>query len=205
MEKTPCIKINEKTWNKIIPYLKEWGYTPNVGAGCYINVYNLLILDSNNTFGIYDNIHTAARYDKELITNVEEFLEKAAKLKGFTYKKNMKKEFTKNDLQLGMVVEYRKGEKRIVLEFNSQFYLSGDTEFGELSSFNDDLSNKFYKSLDIIKVYKITKPSSLSHLMNNENNSDLELIWERDETKEYTMQEIANKLGIPVEQLRIKK
>ena len=101
----------------------------------------------------------------------------------------MQKEFTKADLKDGMVVEERRGVRGIVLR-NRILYEYG---WGWLGSWKEDLTCDFNDSLDIIKVYKIKMEYAfkLSNILNIEN---LELIWERTETKRMTAEEMRKKL-----------
>lgn len=108
------------------------------------------------------------------------------------------KNFSKEDLKPGMVVEYKSGERRLVVEINGELSLISNGMFAELNTFNNDLTHD-RTNINIVAVYK-TKPSSLSTMLET-----TDLIWKRPEEVTLTMQEIANKFGIPVEQLKIVK
>lgn len=118
--------------------------------------------------------------------------------------KNMK-EFTKKDLKTGMIVELKDQERYLVL---------GDTLVGIdnqslLSYYNEDLTLKCnnidsIKRCTICKVYKKYDGHWGGGFKEGLHN-DVILIWERPKVVELSMEEIANKLGIPVNQLRIKK
>ena len=101
----------------------------------------------------------------------------------------MQKEFTKADLKEGMVVEERRGVMGFVLR-NRILY---EYDWAWLDSWKEDLTCDFNDSLDIIKVYKIKIEYAfkLSNILNIEN---LELIWERTETKHMTAKEMQQKL-----------
>ena len=208
MDKIPCIKCTLKLWEYIKPYLKKWNYhTFYVSEWNWLR-YPILILNNAGYLGTCNNWNDAALsvHNRELVTNVEQFLERAAKLKGFTYKRKDMKEFTRADLKPGMVVEYRNGARRLVVSINGFLHLySTDTYVTHIvNAYNDNLTYIFNNNKqDIVKVYEIVKLSSLSCMLTSID--CLKLIWERNEPVEYTMQEIADKLGIPVEQLRIKK
>lgn len=76
--------------------------------------------------------------DTDEIKNTEEF--------------QMVKDFTKSDLKDGMIVEYRTGERRIVLGE----YLRGLDGYCELCAFSHDLKNiDSDRDIDIVKVYPI--------------------------------------------------
>lgn len=110
--------------------------------------------------------------------------------------------FTKSDLKPGMVVEYRNGDRRIILETEKELILSGNYGCSVLSSYSQNLlkigSNL---NLDIVKVYFIKDSKSLESILNL---SNLKLIWERKETVELTLQQIADKFNVPVENIKIK-
>ena len=106
------------------------------------------------------------------------------------------KEFTKSDLKNRMVVEYRNGKRRMVVDD----VLVGNTQYGELKEYNDDLSwnggynGTFASVLDIVKVY--------SEINVFEGKDDIVKlgtpIWERHEVKEVTMAEVEEKFGCKV-------
>ena len=88
-----------------------------------------------------------------------------------------------------------------------------------LQTFKDDLTNAFNKDLDIMKVRRFCPPNNtgvlvvtgLHYFMNQmlapgpDLNKYMRIIWEREETKEVTMDEIAKKFGVSVKNLKIKK
>lgn len=98
----------------------------------------------------------------------------------------MQKEFTKADLKDGMIVEYRKGYRRLVING----YLIGKDSNYKLDNYHSDLKCS-YSDLDIMKVFKVRRIVILNELFDTEN---LELIWERDETKRMTTEEMRHKL-----------
>ena len=106
----------------------------------------------------------------------------------------------KSDLKPGMVVEYASGEKRLVVTINNELYLISRASFADVKSFNDDLTCSNNPDINIVKIYLPREAASLSALFECKN-----CIWERPKETVLTMQEIADKFGIPVEQIRIKK
>lgn len=98
----------------------------------------------------------------------------------------MQKEFKKADLKSGMVVEYRDGDRRLVIDK----YLSGKDYHYELSAYNENLKNE-YPKLTIMKVFKICRRAILGDILDDDN---LELIWERKEPKKMTNEEMRKKL-----------
>lgn len=106
----------------------------------------------------------------------------------------------KSDLKPGMVVEYANGEKRLVVTINAELYLISRASFADVKSFKEDLTCDSNSDINIVKVYQPREAASLSTLFECKN-----CIWERPKETVLTMQEIADKFGIPVGQLRIKK
>ena len=106
----------------------------------------------------------------------------------------------KSDLRPGMVVEYANSEKRLVVTINAELYLISRASFAEVKSFNEDLTCNSDPKISIAKVYQPKEAASLSTLLQCNN-----CIWVRPKETVLTMQEIADKFGIPVEQLKIKK
>lgn len=100
----------------------------------------------------------------------------------------MRKEFTKADLKDGMVVEYRNGERRIVIDN----MLIGKSGFSTLNKFSENLKeNEQAEAIDIMKIYIILKARRFESVLNDNN---LELIWDREETKRMTVEEMRQKL-----------
>lgn len=106
----------------------------------------------------------------------------------------------KSDLKPGMVIEYANGDRRLVVTINNELYLISSHMFIAVKSFSDDLKCDTNPDRNIVKVYQPKEASSLNSLLNCNN-----CIWVRPKETVLTMQEIADKFGIPVEQLRIKK
>jgi hypothetical protein len=90
-------------------------------------------------------------------------------------------EFTKSDLKDGMVVQYRNGERALVLAGN----FVGKFGFMKISSYNDDLimpevRTSLTRDYDICKVYmpRSDEACSLDHIFDIHR---LDLIWKRKE------------------------
>ena len=102
----------------------------------------------------------------------------------------MQKEFTKADLEDGMVVEYRckdYGKRMVVGNM-----LIGEDGSHRLEAYENDLTQGYAESqLSIIRVYKIKNERNFKHIMDDDN---LELIWERKERKKMTVEEMREKL-----------
>lgn len=100
----------------------------------------------------------------------------------------MQKKFTKSDLKDGMVVEYNDNSfgKRLVIGG----FLIGEDGYDDLVNYNENLKN-VVSDLEIVRVYKIKCMGEISSIMKDYN---LELIWERTETKKMTIEEMRQKL-----------
>ena len=101
----------------------------------------------------------------------------------------MQKKFTKSDLKDGMVVEQRDGDMYLVLAG----MVVGKGEYNSIVGYTDGLKWAGYKGGDIVKVYRIT-PGSLGCIEDVFIKSNLELIWERKESKKMTIEEMRQKL-----------
>lgn len=112
--------------------------------------------------------------------------------------------FTLDDLKIGQVVQNRYGDLYIVAGDENNKYFMGDSicfcdEIREI--FDKNLKNKASSDDDITKVYKIIRPFCLSTLSSSlmyEKEKYLELIWERKEPREMTVEEISVVLGYEV-------
>ena len=98
----------------------------------------------------------------------------------------MDKEFTKADLEDGMVVEQRDGNMYLVLAGTAV----GKGEHNSIVGYTDGLKWAGYKGGDVVKVYRIT-PGSLGCIEDVFIKNNLELIWERKEPKKMTIEEMS--------------
>lgn len=100
----------------------------------------------------------------------------------------MQTEFTKADLKDGMVVEYKDGRRRLVVAG----MLIGKDGFLTLDSFRENLESvDFIAEHTIAKVYKVEEARTFDSILKDYN---LDLIWERKETKRMTAEEMRQKL-----------
>lgn len=97
------------------------------------------------------------------------------------------KEFTKADLRDGMVVKHRNGDKKMVISEA----LIGEDGYSDRNCFREDLTDRYFKDLDIVGVYAIKEYSNFADMLSDYN---LELIWERTELKKMTVEEMRKKL-----------
>lgn len=102
----------------------------------------------------------------------------------------MQEEFTKADLEDGMVVEYRSksyGRRLVIGDM-----LIGAEGSHRLIYYNEDLIDATGdKDFDIMRIYKIQHVSRFNEILLY---SNLELIWERKERKKMTIEEMRKKL-----------
>lgn len=194
MEKIPCIKCTPEIWEYIKPYLKEWGY--ELGATCSWDVYPLVVINECGTLGRCNNyqLFSKDKYNRELVTDVEEFLERAAHLKGRKYvKKNVVKI---NGIEIkpgmGIFIYDRLAENlHVVIPIKRGL---GVIAYG--ASFTwytlDDFLERYSSS--IVAICDI--PNSVI---------EGDILWEKPQEIVITMQDIAEKFNCPVESIRIKK
>lgn len=99
----------------------------------------------------------------------------------------MKEEFTKSDLKDGMIVEYRDGRRRLVVNN----FLIGKEGYYNLNYYSENMKDKDSSDRDIMRVFKIDTNTVLDYIFSNESP---ELIWERKEVKKMTVKEMQRKL-----------
>lgn len=197
-EKIPCIECNDELWEYIEPHLKEWKYY--IDTIIDIDNYPLIVINYNNLLGEVINTSTVNyKYnDRELVTNVEEFLERAAKLRGFTYKRKDIMQINGIEIKAGMIIKIK--EDNAIYTYVVFPLLNNDLG---VMAFNrtywtslKDFIERYYSK--IISIYDLA-PVKSGYLFCGK------LLWEKPKEVELTMQEIADKFGVPVEQLKIKK
>ena len=198
MEKIPCIKCTSELWEYIRPYLEEWGYKIAVSSAW--DTFPILIINMGGNPDICDNLTSSHihMYARELVTNVEEFLERAAKLKGFTYKRKDIMKINGIEIKPGMVIEIENDGKK--LSYVVFPLLDGELGIISYDGSSWDTIKYFigYYSSKIVCIHDLTS-TRLGGLTSGK------VLWEKPKEVVITMQEVADKLGIPVEQLRIKK
>ena len=163
-----CNQMHEHgmKWGDGDSYLENINYNKYLGKTCYSN---------SCLYGGYD-------FYEQIGYTILEWSD---------YMKVGNKEFTKADLKDGMVVEYRDKDRFLIFGHK----LLNGNNFDYMDDIEDDLTDKKYKNkcFDIMKVYKVNieNVKKLSDIFNNEN---LELIWERNEIKHMTVDEMREKL-----------
>lgn len=193
MNKIPCINCDSKLWEYIKPYLEKWDYKPYITFG-NLEAYPLLAINITGNLGLYNNLSSscADSYNRELVTDVEEFLERAAKLKGFTYKRKDIMKINGIEIKPGMIITIEKREFWIVFPIKNSLAVVhyGFTCWNQI----DDFIAKYGA-----KITSIRDMSIGVDLINGD------VLWEKSEKVTISMDEIAKKFGYPVEQIQIKK
>lgn len=103
----------------------------------------------------------------------------------------MMDKFTKADLKNGMVIETRARGRYLVLGNRAIRHSC----YNRLNEYGDDLTECSYhnKSYDIVRVFKV-RNDCLHNLESLFEDCNLDLIWERKETKRMTAEEMRQKL-----------
>lgn len=186
MKKIPCIKCDSKIFNYIKPYLSSWGYIIKASQN-WIS-YPLLVINESGSLGICNNypLSFTGDYDRELVTNVEEFLARAAELKGFTYKRKDIMKINGIEIKPGMVIITKNEGTYIAFPTNEGMAFTNNT-YGEWQS---------SAPRDIIEIRDLSEGGTLNNGV---------VLWKQPEDIVISMNEIAEKFGVPVEKLRIKE
>lgn len=165
-----------RRWGSGDDYVKYPRFTAHLDETCY-----------NFNSGSFANIHWYKRHDF-IILKWEDFMEK---------------EFTLSDLKVGMLVETRNSGYFLVAENDNEgmFFTNEDGWTGYITKHND-MKSAICEDFDIMKVYSMPSKNRDAFNYSAENRK---LLFQSKEPKELTMQEIADKFGIPVEQLKIRK
>lgn len=83
---------------------------------------------------------------------------------------------TIDDLKIGYLVEFREEGYGIIGAGDEKTIIYQDCSYDSIDDWNEDLTDKNFRTFDIIKVYKPKKkPSFMLSL------DDYELIWEKDD------------------------
>lgn len=107
------------------------------------------------------------------------------------------KKFTKDDLKDGMVVEYADGRRRLV----TGELLLGNDGYSKLEEYSDNLEYIPYpcyfdsEELRIDKIYS----AYMNTLPKYFNDKNLNLIWEREDPKVMTIEDIEEAIGYKIE------
>lgn len=192
MEKILCIKCNSQLWKYINPYLIEWNYDCDSYIEDNFDKFPILIINNLGNIGECNNVSIdyVKKYNRELVTNVEEFLERAAKLKGFTYIRKDIIQINGIEIKPGMIISTSseilwivfpiKNELAVVSYYSNSWYL--------LKSFI-----KFFKE-DIEVIYDLSTGDSITSGT---------ILWEKSKEIVITKEQVAEKFNVPIKYLKI--
>lgn len=191
MENIPCIECNKGLWEFIRPYLLEWGYSIK-SPEKNLYKYPILVINDYGHLGACNNYSKIVIncFNRELIYDVEEFLKRAAELKGFTYKKKGIMEINGIEIKPGIAI-YLENENTD----NLYIVFPVEKTLGVISYSKNYWWERLDKFLDLHSNKIVRIDSSIIGTV----------LWEKPEEIVISMDEIAEKFGYPVESIKIKK
>ena len=140
----PYVKVNnQKEFERVVAKMER-----ETGLELEFSINDISFIDGFKIVGMSKSYETNCvsvwnknyeRYISDKIISADEYLTGTIE------------NFTLSDLEDGMVVEYRNGEKRLLL--NGSFL--GIDSYAIITDFNEDLSHRLLKKSDIVKVYKV--------------------------------------------------
>lgn len=183
----PCIKCNSEIYNYVRPYLLSWGYAFRITEHNWSRS-PLLVINEGGYLGTCYNykFDHCINFDRELVTDVEEFLEKAAELKGFTYKRKDIMKINGIEIKPGMVITTKDEGTYIAFPTNEGIAFTNNTYGGWQRS----------APRDIIEIRDLSEGVTLN---------DGVVLWEQPKEIVISMDEIAEKFGYSVENIKIVK
>lgn len=170
--------------------LEELGYRILCLSGW--EFYPYIVLDFIGAIGKCSNLSERESSNRYEVTNVEEFLEKAAILMGKQYKRKDMVKINGIEIKPGMVITTT----------NDYFWVVFPIEEG-LAVISYE-TNNWYRINTFINNYK-EKIISIRNLSKGGSLSGGNILWKKSEEVVLTMQEIADKFNIPLKNLRIKE
>lgn len=197
MNGIPYIKYNKEDWEYIKKNLESFGYVKtNLSNNWELSPY--IVINFADDFGCYSNVMFLDRnnYGREEVTNVEEFLERAANLKGLIY---IRRDIVKiHDVEIkpgiGIYVDDKYNNNNLYIVFPTKDGL-GLINYGlschwlHLDQFLSEYKNR------IVAIYDLANEHSITG----------KILWEAPKKVIITMEEIAKKFGVSVEQIQIEK
>lgn len=199
MDKIPCIICDNKKWIYIEPYLKKWGYKFN-SVKMDFETYDLLVINDIGNLGDCCNYKSnycfnfiiSSNFNRELITDVDEFLKRAAGLKGFIYNKTIelnKMEINGIEIKPGMVIVEENNNRWIVFPIqNNLAVVCFDKKY------TWDTITNFKNSHKISKIVSASKGVAIC---------DGDVLWNKDDKIKVSKEDIAKLLNCTPEQIEI--
>lgn len=187
-----------KVGDKVRVIKKSCLYYNKIGIVKRLRFYDKQIYDDNWFFNCNS---LAVVVEERTICINEENLE-------LVEEKENNMEFTLSDLTDDMIVEWKDGEKFLVIS-NGEVLLN-NRDWNLITNYNNDLSNIRYDQFSIIKVWKITSKQGYTNLINLLTDdyisrmvycNKIELVYDRNkpQPKKMTVQQICDELGYEVE------
>lgn len=179
---------------KLVIHCKTENEAKRLIKWCYENDMKWGYSDPYDTnFAAYENI--CYRYD-DTISYANYNLYKNEGYTIVSFDEMFNNTFTKRDLKAGQLVKCRNTILYKVLPtVNSLVLVNSESVYHSINYINDDLKSPIGNLYDIMEVYDFPKYSA--DLLN----SDIkyrELLWQREEVKEMTVEEISKELGYKV-------
>lgn len=188
--KTPYIKYDSKSWTYIKNNLEHLGYRIVLISSW--ESYPYIVLDFQGQIGECSNLTSKEASSRYEMTDIEEFLERAAILIGKQYKRKDMVKIHDIEIKPGMVITTT----------NNYFWVVFPTKRGlAVVSYQD---TSWYFIDNFIKTYK-ENIVSIKDLTEEYTLSGGNILWKKPEEVVLTMQEIADKFNIPLKNLRIKE
>lgn len=189
---TPRIKYDPKRWEYIKTNLKKLDYRILCLSRWEFCPY--IVLDLRGEIGKCSNLSERESSNRYEVTDAEEFLERAAILIGKQYKRKDMVKINGIEIKPGMgiyVNDTTSDNLYIVIPTKKGL---GVISYGKAHSW--DYINNFLKEnfQNIVAVSDISEDALADNI-----------IWEKSKEVVLTMQEIADKFGIPIKQLKITK
>ena len=138
--KVPYVKVNnQKEFERVVAKMEretglEWKYKSSID-----DIFNII--------GVHTKSRTLTLYNSSNPDN-----KNLKTISADEYLTGTRENFTLGDLEDGMVVEYRNGEKRLFM-YDS---FIGIDSYGDIENYNEDFShNQEYFELDVVKIYKL--------------------------------------------------
>lgn len=197
MNKIPCIKCDSKLWKYVRPYLDGWGYNLQWIVPQQLNSNSYLVTNRCGVFGDCGNfdVLNEETYNRESITNVEEFLEQTAKLKGFAYERKDIIEIHGIEIKpgMGICLDSKNDSNKFYIVFPAKSGLAVVNYGQSCCWLHLDLFLSRYKD----RIVAICDLATQNDIVGN-------ILWEAPKEIVLTMDDIAKKFGYPVEQIKIK-
>lgn len=153
----------------------------------------------------WEEYNSVEEINKKFASKFELVLDKTIVLSD---KKEDNMRFKKEDLKLFDVVEWRNGKIMLVGEVEFVKYFIGVTtpSHNGLEWYDDLLINVAgTKEYEPVKIYRPTSAYAIRNFFISGTLTDYKLLWEEKQELELTLDEIAEKFGVKVENLKIKK